>query len=209
MARNIRFYLGLSSLVIFILCGAITFTIWFTPLYYLSAYLEQVNQVIDLSWLEIFQDYHRIIAYLNFPWIEHLFLQHFPMSSKGIFHFYEVKRLFQILYILLLTSGLLSLSFLKKLKTNQAYFYLYRPMKGLMVLPFLLIPLFLLFFDQVFVLFHQVLFNNDAWLFDPKLDPVIEILPESFFLACFILVVVLVEGAFYYFYRLGKTSLEK
>ncbi|MHA6653632.1 TIGR01906 family membrane protein [Aerococcus urinae] len=209
MAKNIRFYLGLTSLVLFILAGAITFTIWFTPLYYLIAYLEQVNQVVDLSWLEIFQDYHRIIAYLNFPWIESLSLIHFPMSDQGSFHFYEVKRLFQILYILLLTSGLLSARLLKKLKNNQAYFYLYRPMKGLMVLPLLLIPLFLIFFDQVFVLFHQVLFNNDAWLFDPKFDPVIEILPETFFLACFILVVVLIECAFYYFYRLGKTSLEK
>ena len=40
----------------------------------------------------------------------------------------------------------------------------------------------LLFFDQAFVAFHRLLFDNELWLFDPRLDPVIWILPQSYFL---------------------------
>jgi len=52
-------------------------------------------------------------------------------------------------------------------------------------------------FDQFFVLFHTVLFPGDStWLFDPVKDPVIYILPEEFFLHCFILFFVLYEVFF-------------
>ncbi|MBZ4292101.1 TIGR01906 family membrane protein, partial [Streptococcus pneumoniae] len=43
-------------------------------------------------------------------------------------------------------------------------------------------------FDQFFTLFHQILFvGDDTWLFDPAKDPVIMILPETFFLHAFLL----------------------
>lgn len=38
---------------------------------------------------------------------------------------------------------------------------------------------------------HKVFFDNDYWLFDPKYDPVITILPDRFFLHCGILIVLI------------------
>ena len=40
-------------------------------------------------------------------------------------------------------------------------------------------------FDQFFIAFHGLFFNNDAWLFNPLTDPIINALPEAYF--CFIL----------------------
>ena len=46
--------------------------------------------------------------------------------------------------------------------------------------------------NKFFVTFHRLLFANDDWLFDPKLDPIINALPASYFLAAFSLFILLV-----------------
>ena len=38
--------------------------------------------------------------------------------------------------------------------------------------------------NTVFTVFHTILFRNNYWLFDPRTDPVILILPDSFFFQC-------------------------
>ena len=46
-------------------------------------------------------------------------------------------------------------------------------------------------FDRFFTLFHAVFFpGKDNWLFHPRLDPVILILPQAFFRNCAILILV-------------------
>ena len=39
----------------------------------------------------------------------------------------------------------------------------------------------LLDFNQIFTIFHEILFTNDLWLFDPATDYMIRMLPEGFF----------------------------
>lgn len=56
-------------------------------------------------------------------------------------------------------------------------------------------------FAVVKTLFHQILFvGDDTWLFDPAKDPVIMILPETFFLHAFLLFFALYENFFGYLY---------
>lgn len=38
-------------------------------------------------------------------------------------------------------------------------------------------------FDAAFTLFHKILFNNDYWLINPFIDPIINIFPEKYFAA--------------------------
>lgn len=48
-------------------------------------------------------------------------------------------------------------------------------------------------FDKAFVVFHKIFFPGKSnWLFDPKIDEVIRILPETFFMRCAILIVGLI-----------------
>lgn len=46
--------------------------------------------------------------------------------------------------------------------------------------------------DYVFVTFHQLVFNNDYWLFDSSTDPIIDILPDGYFMHCAIMIFALV-----------------
>ena len=46
--------------------------------------------------------------------------------------------------------------------------------------------------DRTFVTFHEIAFNNDYWLFDPATDPVINILPDLYFLHCAVMILALV-----------------
>ena len=55
----------------------------------------------------------------------------------------------------------------------------------------LLIP-FSINFDASFNLFHKIFFSNNYWLFDPDLDPIINILPETFFFHEAILIISLI-----------------
>lgn len=36
-------------------------------------------------------------------------------------------------------------------------------------------------FSEVFVIFHEIFFDNDLWIFDPRTDYMIRMLPEGFF----------------------------
>ena len=46
--------------------------------------------------------------------------------------------------------------------------------------------------DRTFVTFHEIAFNNDYWLFDPATDPVINILPDLYFLHFAVIILALV-----------------
>ena len=54
-----------------------------------------------------------------------------------------------------------------------------------MILPVVILPFAITNFDSFFVVFHHLLFSNTNWLFDPNLDPIINILTEGFFASCF------------------------
>ena len=71
----------------------------------------------------------------------------------------------------------------------------------------IVIPLILGFFafidfDRLFVMFHQLVFSNDYWLFNPHLDPIINILPENFFMHCFMSIVFIVLFSAFICYKI-------
>jgi integral membrane protein (TIGR01906 family) len=79
------------------------------------------------------------------------------------------------------------------------------------LLPLGVVLALLINFDVLFVLFHQVFFNNDAWLFNPATDPIILALPAEFFMHSFLLAfglieVLLVIGYFTTKYRISAPS---
>ena len=54
------------------------------------------------------------------------------------------------------------------------------------ILFYILAGVSVLNFNTAFVIFHEVLFNNDLWLLDPRESLMINMLPESFFVDIFI-----------------------
>lgn len=187
------FYLLISSVVF-----SVIVTLNISPiLYSLFIKLNKVPNYNNLSKEEILNDYNNIIHYLNSPQEEVLKFKNFKISPIGEFHFLEVKEIFSSIYLICLAClilGLILFILLKKfklkisLKAFNIFFY------EVLFIFLGLILSFYLNFSKVFTLFHKIFFNNDYWIFDPKKDPIINVLPESYFLflAVFILFLVMI-----------------
>ncbi|WP_415323123.1 TIGR01906 family membrane protein [Clostridium perfringens] len=187
------FYLLISSVVF-----SVIVTLNISPiLYSLFIKLNKIPNYNNLSKEEILNDYNNIIHYLNSPQEEVLKFKNFKISPIGEFHFLEVKEIFSSLYLICLAClilGIILFILLKKfklkisLKAFNIFFY------EVLFIFLSLILSFYLNFSKVFTLFHKIFFNNDYWIFDPKKDPIINVLPESYFLflAVFILFLVMI-----------------
>lgn len=201
-----RDYLGLLSLLLLILSFTITLTIWAIPLYKFSLNHLNIPETVGLSFDQIMHNYYELLRYLHLPWVKTLSLADFPVSASGAFHFYEVKLLFYANYIVLFVSGIFSFFYLQRLKERRATWKLVQPFQFAIFLPFVLLLILMIDFNWMFEMFHAILFNNDAWLFNPMTDPIINVLPQEYFMYCFIFAFTLIESIFItgYFYFKNK-----
>ena len=204
MNRNFLHFIGLVSLFLCILTLAIAFTINFTPLYKFDLSYFNIPESLGLSKGTIINNYHILIDYLNKPWISELSMPDFPSSEKGLFHFYEVKKLFLLNYVVAIISTIGSIVYLRFIKKNHLTWKLIRPFQFGVFVPFIVLILVALNFDELFITFHELFFNNDAWLFNPSTDSIILALPEAFFMHSFILAFSLIELAIIVGYFFSK-----
>ena len=176
------------ALFLFFLSLGITFVIFFEPMYHWSISWFGVEKLTGYSADTLKMNYHELIGYLTNPLVDALKMTDFPSSEQGLFHFFEVKRLFFVNFAVLLASGLISFFGVRYLRQRRQTWQLRRPIRWLVLIPVVVCFAIAAFFDTLFVKFHQVFFNNDAWMFDPKNDPIILALPEEFFMLCFAVV---------------------
>ncbi len=179
-------------LMLFIISFAIVFTVFFKPLYYFDINYLNIDELSGIDIDTIKENYRILINYQSIFYQGNLNLPDFVMSTGGRIHFVEVKRIFEVIQVVMIISGLVSIPLLiKRLKDKQ---YLFLRLTGLItiIVPSVLGFLAALDFNRAFVLFHQIVFRNDYWIFDERIDPIISILPEAFFMHCFILIVVIV-----------------
>lgn len=205
MTYKLRDYFGISSIFVWIITLTIALTILAVPLFKFSLTHLDVPSSVGISLEKIMDNYYILLEYLHFPWIDRLNLPNFPVSESGAFHFYEVKRLFYVNYGLLFLSTIGSGLYLHKLKKIAGFWRLRRVFKRAIFVPFIVLFVIAIDFDWLFVIFHQIAFNNDAWLFNPVTDPIINVLTQEFFMYSFILAFSLIEffliGGYFYFKR--------
>lgn len=200
---------GLAFWLLTLLTFAITLTINARWLYQWDIqHLELLNYT-SLSEKELLINFDQLMRYLNTPWITELKLSDFPVSASGALHFYEVKRLFLVNYGVLLVSLIPSFLYVRHLFKNKRLWTLVQPFKIAVGVPLIIAVVMAMGFDRFFVAFHGIFFNNDAWIFNPATDPIINVLPEEFFLHCFILFFVLLEIFFFLQIVIGKYALKK
>jgi integral membrane protein (TIGR01906 family) len=209
MTRNWRDYIGIVSLFIFILTLTITLTIFNVPLYRFTLSFLEIPERVGMSLEQIMHNYYELMGYLNNPFNNSLVLTDFPVSDSGAFHFYEVKILFFINYGALLLSGVVAVFYLRRLKKTRGYWKLVEPFRWAIIVPFILLLLLAINFDRMFVIFHEILFNNDAWLFNPATDPIIRVLPQEFFMYCFIFAFIVLELLLVAGYFISKNKAYK
>ena len=149
----------------------------------------------QLTMAQMQANYDRIIEYSLFPWVRELHLETLPMSDAGAQHFAEAKDIFQIF----VQGGLLGLlvalvlGIVVRRRYRSAGFLTAGGIIALATPALLAIPL-AINFERAFVVFHEIAFDNDLWIFDPAVDPIINYLPEALFMrnAFAILVVMIV-----------------
>lgn len=179
-------------LTAFILSCSVILTVAFRPLYYYDIGALHIPEQSGCSEEEIRANYDALIDYSLSPARTELAFPTFPMSREGRIHFQEVKNIFQMfLWMLAGTAVLAAAGMWYKCKRKRYGCLL---AAGILT-PCLLLAagsLFLVGWDRAFVLFHELVFQNDYWLFDPVTDPVITILPDAFFLHCAVMILALV-----------------
>lgn len=177
------------ALAFFILTTAITVTIFSSYLLFaIDIRYYQLDLVVNMDYGTIMKNYVQMMNYLINPFDWHWHLSNFISSPAGRLHFLDCKKLFLLNFGVFIGTGLIVIKFRKlRAKFNRIFLWI-----G--ILGIILAGLMMLNFDQFFVIFHEVLFRNSDWLFDPNKDPIINILPEDFFTQCFVLFFILFEG---------------
>ena len=186
---------------------------------FLTIYLAWIFYPLEIQWLNLTDrvylkpetiqyNFHILMNYLTNPFYQVLQMPDFRSSEAGLHHFAVVKNLFHLVQFLALLTLPIFYYFVKKI-VKKGFLSIFR--KSLLLLVFLplLIGLVgvLIGFDQFFTLFHQILFvGDDTWLFDPAKDPVILILPETFFLHAFLLFFSLYESFFGFLYLKSRRN---
>ena len=171
---------------------AVVITINFRPLFYME--IEPLNIEADsgLSRDEIIDNYNALIDYSSPFFKGDLVFPSLTASQSGLKHFVEVKHIFTWFYILGAITLILGILIIIRKTINKDISYLFVSSISAIVLPTLLGLLMFMDFDRAFIIFHKLFFNNDDWLFDPSTDPVITILPDTFFLHCALLIILIV-----------------
>jgi len=198
-SKNIKFFLKFSFKTFFIICFtfsfivlSVYFTLLFKPLYYTDINVLNIEQSSNINKKDLKANYNYVITYLTQNSSEEFNLPTLPSSTHGKIHFKEVKILFDKLYVMLIFSILISTIGILINKKHKTIKYLLTSSNFLIIIPLILLIPFLVDFDKSFTTFHHIFFNNDYWLFDIQSDPIITILPQTFFFHCAILTITLI-----------------
>lgn len=159
---------------------------------------------LGLTHEQVLHNYDELLHYLLNPFVETLKMTHIPTSISGAFHFYEVKNLFLLNNIILVGGVVASLWGFRYIAQQKRWYVFAQIGKFLSVLPIGMVLILLVGFNYWFVLFHQLVFGNNDWLFNPATDPIIYVLPETFFLSCAVLILIIVQMSFVIWWQYAK-----
>ncbi|MGL5507525.1 MAG: TIGR01906 family membrane protein [Paraclostridium sp.] len=192
-----------------IITGAIKFTVGFKQLYYWDINKLNISEYTNMTEDELKRNYDYLIEYnvsrnnLEFE------LPTLKSSPQGKIHFEEVRDIFQNVNKLFFITCIISLVGIYINKKNNNIEILKSSGIILITMPIVLTIPIALNFQKSFVIFHKLLFENDYWIFDPNLDPVINMLPEQFFFHCgmlILLIILIASGSMLMAYKLLKNK---
>lgn len=194
-------FCGLTALsLILVINGRYFYWLLLNPL--------DIVETSGLAKEEILLNYNCLIDYCSPFYHGELSFPTFPSSESALSHFAEVKQIFYILYWIAPIS-LLGGLFLYQISKPLERQYLLR-LSGIfcLVLPACLLALFPTQFHALFFKMHGILFNNDNWLFNAATDPIITILPETYFLLCAaaVLFLLMLSGGIFLWLSAPKTK---
>ncbi len=183
-----------AGILLFLLAVSVSVTVilHLRAIYYADISLLHIPENSGYSVDLIRRNYDVLIDYNTIGFKGPLQFPDLAMSESGRIHFEEVKRVFDLFgYMAIILTPVCIVCLFISRRLRSALCLLIGGILGLAV-PVILAVLTAISWDTVFVKFHQLVFRNDFWIFDWRTDPVILILPDTFFLHCAILIFALV-----------------
>ncbi len=182
-------------MVVFIISCSVTITLQYKGIYRRDLRTLHIPEENRMTEAQVLRNYDVLISYLSIGGPKTLQFSDFPMSESGRAHFQEVRRIFLGFAWAALGAFVLLIPMLVFTIRKRAFLWLKYAGIFTMALPFCMGIAFAAAWDQIFILFHRMVFHNEFWLFDPMTDPVIEILPDTFFLHSAVFMMACICGA--------------
>ena len=191
--KCISILFSIASFILIVTCS-IAVPIYCRPFYFW--HIEALNlEKSGYTAAQIKEAYNEILDYLTLPGgTFHAGV--FPFTESGASHFADCKVLFAINAALLIISAIFILAVLVLKKQNQigtlyigsfhAVFYAAIFCIGLILLIAVLASMD---FYAAFVTFHSIFFpGKENWVLNYRTDPIINVMPQDFFMNCAILI---------------------
>ena len=193
--------------ILWIIALSVTLTIFLAiPLFFGEIFWYQLTDLVQMTAGKIGHNFLILMNYLSNPLETKLSMPDFPSSASGLHHFAEVKNLFMLVFFLTIILIPFTIRFIKE---NLSLVF-HNALRVVMLFPLAIgVIAWLIGFDRFFVAFHEVLFRDNSWLFDPATDPIISVLPEQFFMHSFLIFLLIYELIFFVIYRRGTLFLKK
>lgn len=184
-------------LVLFMLTFAIGLPIYGRFFYYLQIKLLDMENNTGWSYETIKKAYDEVLNFCTLPWVKEFSAGSLKFSAEGAAHFADCKVLFNLNFGVLVSSAAVLLTTillnkfkvitLLKIKGHRAYLISAAVAVALPLLVILIIAA--VGFDEAFAGFHAMFFpGKDNWVFDPRTDEIIRVMPEEFFMNCAIII---------------------
>lgn len=180
------------SLAIFIISGSVILGLKCKSLYYYDVKKLNISDMSGFSEDEIKQNYDYLIDYNLNENVGEFHLPTIEYSREGKIHFEEVRNIFQVIKKVFYISGIISvLGIILNIKNKSIRFLNMTSIMTILLPIITAIPL-VINFNYFFIKFHEAVFSNDYWIFDPNIDPVINMLPQDVFFHIGILILAIV-----------------
>lgn len=200
------------TIFLFIISFSVVVTLNFKQLYYINVDSQNLSEQTGISRELIIENYDRLIDYNSIFNADTLEFENLAMSNEGRIHFEEVKNIFVSIQIILIISALITvIAMYFKIKKKDFKFIFYSSLATITI-PLVLGIIIAINWQWCFVMFHKIAFRNDYWIFDPLKDPVITLLPNSFFMQCSIMIIsiiLILSAILFVLWKILKKPVEK
>lgn len=169
------------SLAVFIISGSVILGLKCKSLYYYDVKKLNISAMSGFTEDEIRLNYDYLIDYNLNKNVGEFHLPTIKYSKEGKIHFQEVRHIFQVVKNIFYISGIISiLGVILSVKNKNIKFLNTTSIMTILLPIITAIPL-AINFNYFFIKFHETVFSNDYWIFDPNIDPVINMLPQDVF----------------------------
>jgi len=193
--RWVTGYLFAVCLVLVILSQSIIFPTFFMPFFSWQYDRLDVAATIQIEEEELMRVTGELLDYMrgNRPSLEDIYAEVAGaerrfFSDIEIRHMIDVLDLYNIAFTIrnvafFLGIGLVLTMILLKYKTLAILARCSREILiGFLALTVVLVALIAINFNHAFNIFHEIFFNNNYWILDPRVDLLINMVPLSFFI---------------------------